>query len=191
MELKAWSKRLDSIANVVVIGTCLLVCSLLVMRAAQARNEQRVGLSALAPVFPVGFKPAQPAGIEYAASDFTVLVGLSSRCKYCAESMPMLRTLAHEAGAQKKMRVRLVALALEPLTSLTSYLQRNGLAEFLPNEIRVGSDLAPVAQRTPSIVLVDRSGSVVATWPGLVTEERLNDVLEHLTQASALTPQQK
>lgn len=173
---------LDPAANLAIILTCLVVCAVLVIRTTREKEFERVGLTALAPVFPSGCTIAAPDDVIYSAREFTVLVGLSSTCRYCQESMPFLRELDAEAWQRLGPRVRIVALGAEPVETLRTYLDNSGLSHFEARSVASDTPLSAVARRTPSIVVVDRHGSVVDTWPGLLTDQRLNEVLDHLKE---------
>jgi hypothetical protein len=130
-------------------------------------------------LFPVGTILEPHDDLVWSDRDVTVLLGLSTTCRYCDQSMPALRRLNSQIE-RRDGRVSGIAVSAEAADVLADYLRRNGLSAFSPRTVRRDSALGRTAALTPSIVLLDRRGVVLRTWPGLVTGERLEEVLAYL-----------
>lgn len=64
--------------------------------------------------------------VRYRESRATVVLFLSSQCRFCTESMAFYRGLK-KAIEDDGANVQMVALSAEPLATLTAYLEQNGL----------------------------------------------------------------
>ncbi len=110
------------------------------------------------PKFDVGDAVPAIAGLPYEAADRTVVLFVRSTCHYCTESAPCYRELV-KGGA------KLVAISLEPKTSLDDYLRAQGLAI---ESATVDRTAWPKLSGTPTMIVVDRTGHVVASWLGML-----------------------
>jgi thioredoxin-related protein len=185
MKLPDWRTQLDVTANVAVIGTCLILCIILLVQFVDVRRATQAALDAQPPVLAAGTILESVKELTFSGSELTVLVGLSSTCRYCDESMPAFRRLNERVRSQQPDRVRVFAIAAQARETLTEYLWKNSLTAFQPIKLEQGSKLGPLVRRTPSVVLVNRQGTVLASWPGLMTTTRLVEVIEHLDGKSA------
>jgi hypothetical protein len=94
----------------------------------------------------------------------TLMFYLSTKCRPCTESIPLLRPIVAEAAAA---RVRVVASLIEPDDESEDYLATNRLRvdlvrRFRPGELGIGI--------TPTIVAVGSDGRVVQVWRGRLDE---------------------
>lgn len=176
MRLPAWRDSLDVTANVAVIGTCVALCVLLVVPAI-ANRINKVTVRDTPEVFPVGTTLTSVDGFSFGAADFTVLIGLSTTCRYCEESLPALRRLEDVARSRGDDELRVLAMSIQPTELVQSYLRKNGLSMFQAVTIAGGSSFVPVVRQTPTVVLADREGSVRGSWVGLISIDRLEQIL--------------
>jgi hypothetical protein len=163
---------LDDVATALTIGTCIFVCAWLAVQTFGGRS------SAAPPGIAVGSAMKPIADVQYDTSELTVLVGLSSTCRYCTESMPAFQRLNDFAIARGDRAVHVVAVGLEPLEVLSGYLSANGLTRFQPVSVSRESDAARVASRTPTVILVDSAGQVLVSWSGRMTTEEMDAALQ-------------
>jgi hypothetical protein len=167
---------LDMFTTVVTIGTCILVVAVIA--------QQKFGTpSPVSPKVVVGAVLEPTADVTYGPTELTILVGLSSNCRFCEESMPAFRQL-NEYVRSRAGRLRVFALALEPLETLGTYLQKNGLTTFRPITIDRRAALAVVAALTPQVVVVNRSGTVMESWTGRITERQMQGFVKPLVGAA-------
>ena len=174
MSTSTHNNRLEFVANILTIGTCLIVCALVVGRM------YRQATARLPDVFPTHSVLKSTDEIRFGEGAVTVLIGLQSTCRYCAESMPAFRQLDAYVRSRKDKAVVIKAIGAEPVDTLGQYLETNGLAIYTPVSVDRRSALAPVAIRTPSVVLVDHTGAVLASWQGLLTMDRLEEVIDRI-----------
>src|SRR5690349_11318954 len=115
-----WRAIWEAFVSVVTVATCLYVVVTAETQRVRAVQSGRV---------PVGTVLTPGSRVAFDGSDLTVLIGMSSTCHYCEESLPAFReltsTLAHRAES-----VRTVALTLEPAERLSAYLATNNLGHI-------------------------------------------------------------
>jgi hypothetical protein len=158
---------IERAATILTIVACVAVLSnLAYVRYSAAATSPAPGL------INVGDRIQPADGIPFAAPK-TVLVGLSSTCKFCSESMDAFRRLNEFVRDKQGSPVRILGIGLEAEGVLQTYINSNGLSEFATVAVARESSLAPVASRTPTLLIVDGSGKVVAAWAGLM---RVNDM---------------
>ena len=92
----------------------------------------------------------------------TLILYLSSNCRYCTESLPFYKTMA-AAPDDRHYRVR--AIGREPAESLKKYLTDAGVTADSVGSI---GNRQLKFSATPTIVLVDGTNKVVNAWVGLL-----------------------
>lgn len=106
--------------------------------------------------------------IKYGSSTQTLLMFLSSHCRYCEQSAPFYAELLKSTP-----RSRVLAIGQEPVSNLQMFLQQRGVE--VDDVLRVDGALFRVPA-TPSLVLADSNGKVLRTWRGLLTEDQESEV---------------
>jgi thiol-disulfide isomerase/thioredoxin len=166
-------KKLEILANIAVIITSVVLCSVVVKKYFFSPTKQEASVEAAASKSPasnvsqrrsilVGTKISL-AGIDWSKSNRTVVLALSTGCHFCSESAPFYQELQQ----QKRDDVRLVALFPQPVEESRAYLNRLGIGI---NDI-VQSPLSSVgASGTPTLLLIDNRGAVVDSWVGKLTD---------------------
>jgi hypothetical protein len=151
------SKRLDDLANVAVIITCAVISAGILTLLVERIPERR------RPRFAQGGEiRAKLTHVNFARADKTLLLVVHSECKFCAASFPFYRTLL-ERRQTTNSSVRFVGVSTEPTEDLKAYFTKSAA---LPDEFVSIDKGTPVA--TPTLVLVDRSGTVMREWTGLL-----------------------
>lgn len=152
------NKKLEAAAYVAIILLALVTAAVLAKKfllAGAGRPDPRIA---------AGTKLSLP-GVDWAERDKTMLLVLSTDCRYCTESAPFYQRVAAEAA--RLPNVRLVAALPQPPGESREYLSRHGVAvgevvQALPPALGVAG--------TPTLILVDRSGAVVRSWVGKLPE---------------------
>lgn len=162
--------KLDLLATCLLIVTCLAVLgNLAYERFALQLHSGSVSSLAI-----------QPSGVldtvgdlEWSASERTLLLAFSSRCRFCTESLPFYKRLSEsDLGS-----TRLVAVTREPAES--------GKEFFRDADVDVPvisrADLSKLrVVSTPTLVLVDNSGVILDAWRGKLTADQEESVLTSL-----------
>jgi peroxiredoxin len=166
---------LERITNAALIVTCLLTIAVLgarYIRAAPTSGD----LSQLLP-FAVGQQMKDIADVSYDQSAATLVLYAKSTCPYCSESMPFYRQLL-DLPAAKTNQARLVVASAEPAVTVRAYLQEYGVK---PDKIATSAATRP----TPTLVLVDRKGTIRGMWIGKQKPEAERDVVSRLNTLTA------
>ncbi len=115
-------------------------------------------------------------GVDWAANGRTLVLALSSECRYCTESAPFYQRVV--AGLKGDGgRVRTVAVLPQSVESARRYLKN---IEVSPDQV-LHADLGRVGfPQTPALALVDGAGVVRELWVGKLKLSRQFAVLELL-----------
>ncbi len=161
------TKRLEQLANVAIIVVALLLGGVLVKRYLLPQAESPQAQARLQP----GTKLSVP-GIEWDKNERTLLLVLSTTCHFCTESSPFYQRLAQEKA--KKGGVGLVAVLPQSVDESQKYL--NDLGVSVDDIKQVGLDAVQV-RGTPTLIMADRTGTVVESWVGKLPSEAEVEVL--------------
>ena len=132
-------------------------------------------VSELAPSGPATGTQISLPGINWNDSEETVVIALSDKCHFCTESAPFYQRLTQELAGSKK--VRLVAVFPQEVDAGKKYL--DGL------KVPIG-DIAQAqlnsfgVRGTPTLVIVDKSGTVKQAWVGRLTADKETEVLSRI-----------
>ena len=162
-------KRIELLANIAIIVVALLIVGVLVKRYLLPSQPAAGGIEA-ARVKP-GTKLSL-TGLDWGKSDKTLLLVLSTNCRYCTESAPFYRRLAEQRAGRQD--VRLIAVLPQSVGEAQKYL---GDLSVPVDEITQASPGATYARATPTLIVVDRTGSVVESWVGMLPAEKEAEVL--------------
>jgi len=162
------SKRWEIAANAAVVCLCLMMMSVIAWKFVL---PQRPAAAANKP--PIG-KILQVPGVDWNGSDKTVVLALSTQCRFCTESAPFYRVLA-EAGKAKNVRV----VALFPQTQIEALNYFQAL-EVPIHEVWQGSLDSILVRSTPTLLIVNRTGVVTEGWVGKLPEALQSEVIGKL-----------
>lgn len=153
--------RLEQTAQLAFIAACVLLCGLAVLRFTSATT----GISESDTAPPLVGRALDSSSPLVDGKQWTVLVIVSSKCRYCIESLPLYRRLAEDSARNP---FRLVFAGAEPLDTITGFLVANGHPKptilSLPPEIPVSV--------TPTLVLINSSGEITSAWLGRLTPKQ-------------------
>jgi hypothetical protein len=156
--------RLETTVNVCLITTCILV-------SVAAGKRLWSGDPATSTAGSTGYKLGDTLptleGVRFTDKPKTLLLVVSSRCKFCTDSMPFYAKLS---AARRASAFQFVVAGSEPEAALTTYLTRNGveadrIVVLRPGTLRVTA--------TPTIILADSVGSVSGYWRGALSGREL------------------
>jgi thiol-disulfide isomerase/thioredoxin len=173
-------KKVEALANLAVIITSLVVCSVLVKRYLLPSTSQAM---VAAPVAPGSLPPSSSrkqsiepgtkislAGIDWSKGERTLLLALSTTCHFCTESAPFYQRLQQ----QKRDDIRLLALLPQPLQESRVYLDNLGVRV----DDLTQSPLKSVgASGTPTLILIDNQGAVIDSWVGKLSNDAAEKVI--------------
>jgi hypothetical protein len=131
-----------------------------------------------------GLQPGQIlprlSGIDYNAAPKTLVIMMSTKCKFCLASLPFYSQIGDRENAMNGV---LHIVAAFPNSS--EEVNRFAAENFFPIETVAGLNLEEVGLRyTPTLVLVDNGGTILDTWVGQLTQEGEQSVLGKLVGPS-------
>lgn len=123
---------------------------------------------------------AQVPGVSYGSSPRTLLIAMSTRCHYCAESLPFYKQLV-EAQRTSGRETHVVAVFPNQEPEVRQYVQQNRL----DLETVAGVDLGTLnIYGTPTAVLIDDSGKVRDFWLGKLPEDREQQIIKAVSESN-------
>jgi hypothetical protein len=164
------ASRLEIGANVAVIVAALVVVAVAASR--MWPQHSHVPPASYAAGEPLGDVP----GVDFRGSERTVLLFVRSTCRFCTESMPFYGKIVVDARAGQYARV--IAVSDEEIDVTKSYFARHGVP--IQEVVKTDAQRLRIAG-TPTILVVDRGGSVQGAWVGTLGASAQSDVLRSLT----------
>lgn len=168
-------QRVELAANLAIIITALLLCTVLVKKylfspatsvadkVAPAKRPSQVG------------EKLSIQGVDWEKNGQTLILALSTTCHYCSESAPFYQQLVQKRGG-----VRVVAVVPQNVDAGQQYLQKLGVHVDEVKQLTLESIRV---QGTPTLLLVDGNGVVTNEWVGKLPAQREAEVIRRL-QAS-------
>ena len=162
-------KKIELLANVSIIVVAVLLGFVLVKRFVFAPTPTETGEN-----IKVGTKISLP-DIKWSQSERNLVLVLQTGCHFCTESGPFYQHLTRETTAVPN--VRLIAALPQDVGEASQYL--NGLGVTV-NEIRQAPPSSLGVRGTPTLLLVDNTGTITDVWIGKLSPERQAEVLRRL-----------
>ncbi len=167
--MSSLSKRVELLANIAIIIVAILLGVVVVNRYLLPASLKSKSAEA-AQVKP-GVKISLP-GVDWEKGGKTLLLVLSTTCHYCTESAPFYQQLVRRKDGRGDMRI--MAVLPQNPGEAQKYLGDHGITV---DEVRQAVPGALYATATPTLVIVDGSGSVVESWVGKLPPEKEAEVL--------------
>lgn len=176
--LERHAKTIETVANVGIAIVALLGAAVL---AKQLVTPDRTRIPA--PSRPSSARPRAPVagsrmslpGVSWDRSEQTLVLVLSTTCRFCTDSASFYQRVVDESHRAGK--TRLLAVLPQGTSEASRYLStlRVGIDEVIQAPLE-----AVHAGGTPTLILVDRSGTVKRAWLGRLPPEREAEVLGSL-----------
>lgn len=171
------NKRVELCANI-GITLLTLMSGYLLIRSYFFNNAAVIGSRAAAVtskrVPTPGTKIAVP-GVNWGDKNRTLLFVMSSSCKYCKESTPFYQKIVKETKMIKDLR--LVALLPQEVEQGERYLSSMGIAI---REVKQSQPGAVGASGFPTLIMVDKSGTIKKAWVGKLSADKEVEVITQL-----------
>lgn len=166
----------DLLASVAVIAAASLVIGVIVKAHFKAKNGNH---------YPEALRKgsvlAQIQGVDLSGSPRTLILALSTNCRYCSASTPFYRQLI-QGRDEARAPIRMIAVFSEPQDQAAAYLGQHQLD--VPSA--AGADYRKIGiPLTPSLILVDSNGEIINSWIGQLTEDEEKDVYREVVKPSA------
>ena len=165
--------KIETIANVIVIVFAVVVGAFFV--------KDRLSTDAPEPnTVKTGDKLANLDGWDWSAHDQTLVLGLRKGCHFCEDSAPFYQRLT--AQQQGGSNSTIVAVFPDPADAVKEVVQSEGLRVHalagVPFEkLKIDA--------TPTLLLVNRNGTVVNAWIGMLSPRQELEVMKMTTEPTA------
>ncbi len=160
------AKGIETAANIGIVIVALLAAVFM------AKSHFASSVQPRQPI-PIGSK-IEVKDITWTASRATLVLALSTTCRFCTESAPFYRELTKYA---KERNIRTIAILPQPLNEASTYLSNENVRV---DEIRQNELSAVHVTGTPTLLLIDSKGTVQGSWIGKLPEQSEKDVLAKL-----------
>ena len=179
-------KKLEALANVAVIITSIVLCSVLVKKyllspkpsatAVPVNPKPSAATGLQRHLIEAGTKVSLP-GIDWSKGDRTLLLALSTTCHFCSESAPFYQELQR----QRTNGVRIVAVLPQPVNDGKNYLSKLGVQT--DDVIQASLDSVGVSG-TPTLILINHDGAVTDSWVGKLSDDKAAKVISLLQESA-------
>ncbi len=169
--------KVETIANYLIVITSVTCMLLLGFRFLA---NPGTGIKSAAQ----GYRPGDKLTLNEVPVDFskapqTLLLVMSSQCRFCTASMPFYHDLLKTTSTMSKQTRVVAGGLLEKPASLQTYLNEYDLRVDEIVTIPAGKTKFQV---TPTILLIDASGTIKGVWTGMLdTEQAQRDVVKVMT----------
>ncbi|HKR12924.1 MAG TPA: hypothetical protein VJT15_12770 [Pyrinomonadaceae bacterium] len=167
------ARKLEIGAHVAIIVVAILVCVVLVKNYLLPRNEPP-NAPALQQQVAAGARLSLP-DVDWAKNRRTLVAVLSTSCRFCTESASLYQQIAAERS--KREDVKTIALFPQTVADAQQYLSGLGVTV---DEIKQVEPSAVNARGTPTLLLVDDTGTVKKVWVGKLPPNKEAEVLTEL-----------
>ena len=113
--------------------------------------------------------------VDFSKSEKSLMLVLSTECKYCTDSVPFYQRLVERNSIDKKLQI-VATFTQEPAEAAKYLIEKNLSVDQIvktdPSEIQV--------RGTPTMILMDKTGTVLETWAGKLSPEKETEVAERV-----------
>ena len=109
-------------------------------------------------------------GVDWGANSRTLVLAISTKCHFCADSAPFFQRISREKPAGTK----LLAVLPQDVDESRKYLEQQGV--HVDDVEQVSLDSIKV-NGTPTLLLVDKAGTVADVWVGKLEPGQQEEVL--------------
>lgn len=173
--MRDFAKKVEVAAHIAIIVVAILVCVILVKNYLLPRNEQQqANVPAPPQLVATGTRLSLP-DVDWVKNRRTLVAVLSTTCRFCTESASLYQQIAAERA--KRDDVRTIALFPQPIADAQQYLNRLGVSV---DEIKQVEPSAVNARGTPTLLMIDETGTVKKVWVGKLPPDKEAEVLTQL-----------
>lgn len=162
-------KKIELLANVCIIVVAVILGFVLIKRFVFPPTPTEPGENVK-----VGTRISLP-DINWSQSERSLVLVLQKGCHFCTESGPFYQHLTRETTALTN--VRLIAALPQDVGEGRQYLSDLGVAV---NEIRQVPPASLGVRGTPTLLLVDNTGTITDVWVGKLPPDKEAEVLRRL-----------
>jgi len=162
-------KRVEFLANIAIVIVALVLGVVLVKRFLLPGDEPRP--IATDRSIKVGTKLSVD-GVDWARNERTLVLALSTDCRFCTDSAPFYRQFAQKRS--EGARIKLVAVLPQEISESQKYLSDHGITV---DDIKQARPSSIGVSGTPTLIIADGTGTVTKSWVGKLPAEKEAEVL--------------
>lgn len=174
--MTTWRRRIEIFSNLAVILCCILVAGMLVRNYFLSKTREEAKPSLSRPTSLVG-KNISLANVDWEKNQQTLLLVLRRGCRFCDESALFYQRLAKELSSQS--RTHLMAVMPQSVEDDKQYLSEKMIDV---SDVRQGSLSSIGVRGTPTLLLLDSTGTVLEEWAGKLPATQEDAVIGRLKQ---------
>jgi peroxiredoxin len=129
------------------------------------------------PIYAVGEKIDPIGNVDFRKTPMTLVMFLRQDCEYCRRSLQFYQRLTAAAQKADNQSLRLVVATTDEAQPMTSYLTTHGISVDEVANVESGALKIP---GTPSLLLVNASGTVTKVWRGWLEPKKEQEVFSIL-----------
>jgi peroxiredoxin len=141
-------------------------------------NKGRPPSSARPPAEDLIGKQVPVSSINWTDSSKTLVLVLSTTCRFCTESAPFYSRLAEE---RSRSGFKMVAILPQEAQEANRYLETHNIKV---DHVVTGSPSSVGVSATPTLLLVDQAGTILDHWRGKLPSDKEESVIARLQKAS-------
>jgi hypothetical protein len=164
-------RRLEALANVATILVSLLLSAVLIKEFILPQHPP--GPSAASQAARGMKLESSLVGVDWARNGRTMVLAISTQCHYCTESAPFFERLWKE----KPPSTKLLAVLPQPVAEAQKYLNRERVHV---DDVKQANLSSIGVVGTPTLLLVDKTGTVADVWRGKLAPDQEEAVLAAL-----------
>jgi len=163
-------RRIELVANICIIVVALVICGAIIKRfllksPATARDVPGVTAGTRINLIDV----------DWARNGRTLLLVLSTGCKFCSASAPFYQNLVSKTVSSNG--TKLIAVLPQNVEQAREYLQSINVPI---EDVKQASPASVGARATPTLILVNNAGLVTDSWVGQLSADKEAEVLARL-----------
>jgi hypothetical protein len=162
--------KIELVANICIIAAALIVCAAVAKRFVLKSPSSEVDIPGVAAGTKINL-----ADVDWARNGHTLLLVLSTGCKFCSASAPFYQHLVSNAASMRG--TKLIAVLPQNVQQSREYL--NGLKVSI-DDVKQASPASLGVRATPTLMLVNSAGIVTNSWVGQLSPEKEAKMLAQL-----------
>jgi hypothetical protein len=162
-------KKTEMVANIAIVLVAILLGVVLVKNYLLPKPQPTMPTPVAA-----GTKLSLP-GVDWKANGRTLVLALSTVCRYCTESGPFYQRVAQQRATNQN--IRLVAVFPQSVADGQKYLSDLGVTV---DEVRQARLDSINVMATPTLILANADGVVAESWQGKLPGETESELLARL-----------
>jgi|ERR1043165_8978367 thioredoxin-related protein len=172
--MNVFYRRIELVANITIIAVALLLGIVLVKRYVLSSPTANRSLAAKQENIKPGTKISLP-DVDWSKKDTHLVLVLQQGCHFCTESAPFYQRLVKSLSSRTDLE--LIAALPQDVNVAKQYLDE---LQVPIGEVRQSSLSTIGVRGTPTLLLVDKTGTITDAWVGKLPPDKESEVFNRL-----------